>query len=55
MPLPRPMATPLRTDAAGAPSFGADAPPNFRFRLSGFTRAGARRHAARSRGPAHAR
>lgn len=33
MPLPRPMATPLRTDAAGAPSFGADAPPNFRFRL----------------------
>lgn len=55
VPLPRPMATPLRTDAAGAPSFGADAPPNFRFRLSGFTRAGARRHAARSRGPAHAR
>lgn len=36
MPLPRPMATPLRTDAAGAPSFGADAPPNFRFRLSFF-------------------
>lgn len=33
MPLPRPMATPLRTDAAGAPSFGADAPPDFRFRL----------------------
>lgn len=27
VPLPRPMATPLRTDAAGAPSFGADAPP----------------------------
>lgn len=46
MPLPRPMATPLRTDAAGAPSFGADAPPNFRFRLSGFARAGARRRAA---------
>lgn len=37
MPLPRPMATPLRTDAAGAPSFGADAPPNFRFRLAFFS------------------
>lgn len=34
MPLPRPMATLLPTDAAGAPSFGADAPPDFRFRLA---------------------
>lgn len=51
MPLPRPMATPLRTDAAGAPSFGADAPPNFRFRLSGSARAGARRRAAPSPAP----
>lgn len=45
MPLPRPMATPLRTDAAGAPSFGADAPPNFRFRLCFSARASARHRA----------
>lgn len=39
MPLPRPMATPHRPDTAGAPSLGADAPSNFRFRLASPPRA----------------